>query len=84
MPNVKSKQSVVMWLRGCAFARSVSLHEHIQDSAGGVMEFGISDVKCELMRQAKRVSDGSVGKMVALNDDGSRTVFASHQASQLY
>ena len=49
----------------------LSLHEQIRDSANGVTEFGISDVKCEVLGQAKKVVDSSIGKTIALNDNGS-------------
>jgi len=53
----------------------LSLHEQIQDSASGVTEFGISDVKCELLGQARAPMGGSIGKAIPLNDNGCRVVY---------
>ena len=53
----------------------LTLHEQIQERAGDVMEFGVSNVTCELLGQAKNTFDDRIGKTVALNDNGSRVVY---------
>ena len=53
----------------------LSLSDTVRQSAENVTELGASDVKCELLGQAKRVMDDSIGKTIALNDGGSRVVY---------
>ena len=55
--------------------KSTQLHQTMHKAAEGVASLGISDIACELVGQAKRVSDESLGKVVALNVSGSRTLF---------
>ena len=52
----------------------LTLSDTVRQSAENVTELGASDVKCELLGQAKRVMDDSIGKTIALNDGGSRVV----------
>ena len=52
--------------------KAVSLQRQVRESVNHVTEFGISAVKCELIGQAKEVGDDTVGKIIALDDDGNR------------
>ena len=47
----------------------------VGESTKDVTEFGASNVKCELLGQAKKVINSSIGKTIALNDKGSRVVY---------
>ena len=53
----------------------LTLSDTVRQSAENVTELGASDVKCELLGQAKEVMDDSLGKTIALNDGGSRVVY---------
>ncbi len=52
----------------------LKLHDHVRECTENVMEFGVSNVKCELLGQAKHQCDDRIGKTVALNIHGSRVV----------
>ena len=54
---------------------STQLHQVMRSAAAGVTSLGISDIACELVGQAMRVTDESLGKVIALNVNGSRTLF---------
>ena len=56
--------------------KALSLHRQVRESVNHVTEFGVSDVRCELIGQAKEASDNTVEKIIALDDEGNRTVRA--------
>ena len=55
--------------------KCLKLHDHVRECTENVMEFGVSNVKCELLGQAKHQCDDRIGKAVALNNNGSRVVY---------
>ena len=55
--------------------KCLKLHDQVRECTGNVMEFGASNVKCELLGQAKIQCDDRIGKTVALNNNGSRVVY---------
>ena len=53
----------------------LTLRDVVRESTKDVTELGASNVKCELLGQAKKVVDSQIGKTIALNNNGSRVVY---------
>jgi len=49
----------------------LTLSDTVRESVKDVTELGASNVKCELLGQAQKVMDDTIGKTIALNDHGS-------------
>ena len=69
------KEVFPVLIDGGQFLNCLTLSDTVRESAKDVTELGASNVKCELLGQAKKVMDDSIGKAIALNDDGPRVVY---------
>ena len=69
------KEVFPVLIDGGQFLNCLTLSDTVRESAKDVTELGASSVKCELLGQAKKTIDESIGKAIALNDSGSRVVY---------